>query len=57
MQIRNDIRRTLALNLDDSQLILAGERIGAVILRWVGGQVREFDEEIDRVSRRREIRD
>ena len=46
MQIRNDIRRTLAAKLDDSQLIMAGERIGA-----------EFDEEIDKVSRRRDIRD
>ena len=46
MQIRNDIRKTLAAKLDDSQLIMAGERIGA-----------EFDEEIDKVSRRRDIRD
>jgi len=46
MQIRNDVRRTLAVKPDDSQLIMAGERIGA-----------EFDEEIDKVSRRREVRD
>jgi tetratricopeptide (TPR) repeat protein len=46
MQIRNDVRKTLAAKLDDSQLIMAGERIGA-----------EFDEEIDKVSRRREVRD
>jgi tetratricopeptide (TPR) repeat protein len=29
MQIRNDVRQTLAAKLDDSQLIMAGERIGA----------------------------
>jgi tetratricopeptide (TPR) repeat protein len=46
MQIRNDIRKTLAAKLDDSQLIMAAERIGS-----------EFDEEIDKVSRRRDIRD
>jgi hypothetical protein len=46
MQIRNDVRKTLAVKPDDSQLIMAGERIGA-----------EFDEEIDKVSRRREVRD
>jgi len=40
MQIRNDIRKTLAAKLDDSQLIMAGERIGA-----------EFDEEIDKARR------
>jgi len=40
MQIRNDIRKTLAAKLDDSQLIMAGERIGA-----------EFDEESDKVLR------
>ena len=40
MQIRNDIRQTLAAKLDDSQLIMAGERIGA-----------EFDEESDKVLR------
>ncbi len=40
MQIRNDIRKTLAAKLDDSQLIMAGERIGA-----------EFDEESDKVMR------
>jgi tetratricopeptide (TPR) repeat protein len=46
MQIRNDVRKTLAVKPDDSQLIMADERIGA-----------EFDEEIDKVSRRREVRD
>jgi tetratricopeptide (TPR) repeat protein len=40
MQIRNDIRKTLAAKLDDSQLIMAGERIGS-----------EFDEEIDKARR------
>jgi tetratricopeptide (TPR) repeat protein len=40
MQIRNDVRKTLAAKLDDSQLIMAGERIGA-----------EFDEEIDKARR------
>jgi tetratricopeptide (TPR) repeat protein len=40
MQIRNDIRKTVAAKLDDSQLIMAGERIGA-----------EFDEEIDKARR------
>ena len=40
MQIRNDIRKTLATKLDDSQLIMAGERIGA-----------QFDEESDKVLR------
>ena len=40
MQIRNDIRKTLAAKLDDSQLIMAGERIGA-----------EFDAEIDKARR------
>ena len=45
MQIRNDIRQTLAARLDDSQLIMAGERIGV-----------EFDEEID-ASRRPVVRD
>lgn len=40
MQIRNDIRKTLAAKLDDSQLIMAGERIGAA-----------FDEEIDKAQR------
>jgi tetratricopeptide (TPR) repeat protein len=40
MQIRNDIRRTLAAKLDDAQLITAGERIG-----------RAFDEEIDKARR------
>ncbi len=46
MQIRDDVRKTLAAKLDDSQLIMAGEHIAA-----------EFDEEIDKVSRRRDIRD
>jgi hypothetical protein len=40
MQIRNDVRRTLAVKPNDSQLIMAGERIGA-----------EFDEEIDKARR------
>lgn len=40
MQIRNDIRGTLAAKLDDAQLITAGERIG-----------RAFDEEIDKARR------
>lgn len=40
MQIRNDIRRTLAAKLDDAQLIVAGERIGD-----------QFDEEIDKARR------
>ncbi|HLN99317.1 MAG TPA: hypothetical protein VK208_12730 [Pyrinomonadaceae bacterium] len=40
MQIRNDIRTTLAAKLDDSQLIAAGESIG-----------KEFDAEIDKVRR------
>jgi tetratricopeptide (TPR) repeat protein len=40
MQIRNDIRTSLAAKLDDAQLIMAGERIG-----------REFDEEIDKARR------
>jgi tetratricopeptide (TPR) repeat protein len=40
MKIRNDIHRSLAANLDDAQLIVAGERIGA-----------EFDEEIDKARR------
>jgi hypothetical protein len=40
MQIRNDIRKTLAAKLDDAQLVMAGERIGA-----------EFDEEIDKARR------
>jgi hypothetical protein len=30
MQIRNDIRGSLAANLNDFQLMTAGERIGAV---------------------------
>jgi tetratricopeptide (TPR) repeat protein len=40
MQIRNDIRKSLAAKLDDAQLISAGERIG-----------RRFDEEIDKAHR------
>jgi tetratricopeptide (TPR) repeat protein len=40
MEIRNDIRASLAATLDDRQLIMAGERIG-----------REFDEEIDKARR------
>ena len=40
MEIRNDIRESLAATLDDTQLIMAGERIG-----------REFDEEIDKARR------
>ena len=40
MQIRNDIRQSLAAKLDDAQLSIAGERIG-----------REFDEEIDKARR------
>lgn len=40
MQIRNDIRKTLAAKLDDSQLIAAGESIG-----------KEFDAEIDKARR------
>lgn len=40
MQIRNDIRKSLAAKLDDAQLIMAGEYIG-----------RQFDEEIDKARR------
>jgi tetratricopeptide (TPR) repeat protein len=40
MQIRNDIRESLAAKLDAAQLTMAGERIG-----------REFDEEIDKARR------
>ena len=40
MQIRNDIRRTLATKLDDTELITAGERIGHA-----------FHEEIDKARR------
>ena len=40
MNIRNDIRKSLAAKLDDAQLTMAGERIG-----------REFDEEIDKARR------
>jgi len=40
MEIRNDIRRSLATKLDDAQLAIAAERIG-----------RLFDEEIDKARR------
>ena len=40
MEIRNDIRSSLAIKLDDAQLIIAAERIG-----------RLFDEEIDKAHR------
>ena len=40
MEIRNDVRRSLAAKLDDAQLTMAGERIG-----------RQFDEEIDKARR------
>jgi len=40
MNIRNDIRASLAAKLDDAQFTLAGERIG-----------RDFDEEIDEARR------
>ena len=40
MEIRNDIRRSLATKLDDAQLAIAVERIG-----------RLFDEEIDKARR------
>ena len=40
MNIRNDIRKSLAAKLDDAQLTMAGEYIG-----------RQFDEEIDRARR------
>ena len=40
MEIRNDIRKSLAAKLDDAQLTMAGERIG-----------RQFDEEIDKARR------
>jgi tetratricopeptide (TPR) repeat protein len=40
MQIRNDIRASLAAKLDDAQLTTAGERFG-----------RQFDEEIDKARR------
>jgi tetratricopeptide (TPR) repeat protein len=40
MQIRNDIRQSLAAKLDDAQLITAGERIGD-----------QFDEEINKARR------
>jgi tetratricopeptide (TPR) repeat protein len=44
MQIRNDIRQSLAAKLDDARLAMAGERIG-----------RQFDDEIDQ-ARRDEVR-
>ncbi|HEY3134495.1 MAG TPA: tetratricopeptide repeat protein [Blastocatellia bacterium] len=40
MEIRNDIRKSLAAKLNDTQLTMAGERIG-----------RQFDEEIDKARR------
>jgi len=40
MQIRNDIRKTLAAKLDAAQLAMAAERIG-----------RQFDDEIDKARR------
>jgi tetratricopeptide (TPR) repeat protein len=40
MQIRNDIRNSLAAKLNNAQLAMAGERIG-----------RQFDEEIDKARR------
>jgi tetratricopeptide (TPR) repeat protein len=40
MQIRNDIRQSLAAKLNDAQLAMAGERIG-----------RQFDDEIDKARR------
>ena len=40
MQIRNDIRKSLAAKLDDAQLAMAAERIGS-----------QFDEEIDEARR------
>jgi len=40
MQIRNDVRRTLAAKLDGAELATAGERIGKL-----------FDEEIDKARR------
>ena len=40
MDIRNDIRKSLAAKLDDAQLAMAAERIG-----------RQFDEEIDKARR------
>jgi hypothetical protein len=40
MEIRNDIRKTLAAKLDDAQLAMAAERIGG-----------QFDEEIDKARR------
>lgn len=40
MEIRNDIRKTLAAKPDDAQLAMAAERIGD-----------QFDEEIDKARR------
>ena len=40
MEIRNDIRKSIAAKLNDAQLTMAGERIG-----------RQFDEEIDKARR------
>ena len=40
MEIRNDIRKSLAAKLDDAQLVMAAERIG-----------RQFDDEIDKARR------
>jgi len=40
MEIRNNIRKSIAAKLDDAQLTMAGERIG-----------RQFDEEIDKARR------
>lgn len=40
MQIRDDVRKSIAAKLDDAQLTSAGERIG-----------RQFDEEIDKARR------
>lgn len=37
MEIRKDIRKSLAAKLDDAQLVMAAERIG-----------RQFDDEIDK---------
>jgi len=44
MEIRNEIRKSLAAKLNDAQLTMAGERIG-----------RQFDEEID-IARRDQAR-
>ena len=45
MQIRNDIRKSLAAKLDDAQLAMAAERIGS-----------QFDEEIDEARRDESLR-